>query len=204
MKVEMKKRGQVSRKRKPVVLISTEGNNKTEEIYFNNYKKNKKYSIIYSKGNYTDSLNMVNTLKKQIKEMELQKRYGDCAYCIYDTDADITKQSKIDKALAKSNNTIIEMIPSTPCFELWYKLHFTNSTKSYSNSNELIRDLNTFIPNYQKNIDVYKIISDKTNIAIKNAISLEEYHKHLNIGIYDIKANPSTQVYKIIEKLNNK
>lgn len=89
MEMRMKQRGQVTRKRKPVILISTEGKNKTEEIYFNNFKRNKKYSIIYSKGNYTDPVNMVSSLQKDIKKMELQKRYGDKAYCIFDTDADI-------------------------------------------------------------------------------------------------------------------
>lgn len=73
MEIRMKKRGQVTRKRKPVILISTEGKNKTEEIYFNNFKLNKKYSIIYSKGNYTDPVNMVNTLQKDIKKMNYKK-----------------------------------------------------------------------------------------------------------------------------------
>lgn len=203
MEIKMKKRGQVTRKRKPVILISAEGKNKTEEIYFNNFKRNKKYSIIYSNGNYTDPINMVNSLQKDIKERELQKRYGDHAYCVFDTDADISKQSQIDTALSKlqSKNSIIELIPSNPCFEIWYKAHFTNSTKSYSNNTELLKDLNRLIPNYQKNMDVYPILFNKTNTAINNAISLERYHLESNIGIYDIKANPSTQIYKIVKRL---
>lgn len=203
MEIRMKKRGQVTRKRKPVILISTEGKNKTEEIYFNNFKRNKKYAIVYSKGNYTDPVNMVNTLKKDIKKMELQKKYGDFAYCIFDTDVDNSKQEKINQALAKlhNKNNIIELIPSNPCFEIWYKAHFTNSTKSYSSNNELIKELKKSIPNYQKNMNVYPILCNKTNIAIKNAIKLEEYHKKSNIENYDIRANPSTQVYKVVEKL---
>lgn len=203
MEIKMKKRGQVTRKRKPVILISTEGKNKTEEIYFNNFKRNKKYSIIYSKGNYTDPVNMVNSLQKDIKERELQKRYGDHAYCVFDTDVDASKQSQVDTALSKlqNKNSIIDLIPSNPCFEIWYKAHFTNSTKSYSNNTELLKDLSRLIQNYQKNMDVYPILFDKTDIAIKNAMSLEEYHAKSNIGIYDIKANPSTQVYKIVKKL---
>lgn len=203
MEIRMKKRGQVTRKRKPVILISTEGKNKTEEIYFNNFKRNKKYSIIYSKGNYTDPVNMVNTLQKDIKKMELQKRYGDLAYCIFDTDIDNSKQEQIDNVLSKlqNKNDIIKLIPSNPCFEIWYKAHFTDSTKSYFSNNNLINDLKKLIPNYQKNMDVYPILCDKTNIAIKNAIKMEEYHKKFNIGIYDMNANPSTQVYKIVENL---
>ena len=205
MEIRMKKRGQVTRKRKPVILISTEGKNKTEEIYFNNFKRNNNYSIIYSKGNYTDPINMVNALQSDIKKMELQKRYGDIAYCVFDTDVDISKQEQINKALSKlkNKNTIIELIPSNPCFEIWYKAHFSNSTKSYNNNEELIKDLRKLIPNYQKNIEVYSIIANKTEVAIDNAISMENYHKKSNIEIYDIKANPSTQVYKIVKKLIN-
>lgn len=205
MEIRTKKRGQVTRKRKTVILISTEGKNKTEEIYFNNFKRNKKYSIIYSKGNYTDPVNMVNTLQKDIKKMELQKRYGDLAYCMFDTDIDASKQKQIDASLSKlqNKNNIIELIPSNPCFEIWYKAHFTDSTKSYSNNDELLKDLKKSIPNYQKDMNVYPFLCDKTNIAIKNAIKMEEYHKKSNIGIYDIKANPSTQAYKIVENLIN-
>lgn len=203
MEIKMKKRGQVTRKRKSIILISTEGKNKTEETYFNNFKKNKKYSIVYTKGNYTDPVNMVNSLQKEIKERDLQKRYGDSAYCVFDTDVDSSRQSKVDTALSKvqNKNSIIELIPSNPCFEIWYKAHFTNSSKSYSNNTELLKDLNKFIPNYQKNMDVYPILFNKINTAINNAISLEQYHLKSNIGIYDIKANPSTQVYKIVKKL---
>ena len=203
MEIRMKKRGQVTRKRKPVILISTEGKNKTEEIYFNNFKRNKNYSIIYSKGNYTDPVNMVNALQSGIKKMELQKRYGDKAYCVFDTDVNLSKQEQINKAIAKlkNKNTIIELIPSNPCFEIWYRAHFTNSTKGYSSNEEVIKDLKKLISNYQKNMDVYLIISSKTDLAIKNAISMEKYHKKLGIDIYDMKANPSTQVHKIVKEL---
>lgn len=205
MEIRMKKRGLVTRKRKPVILISTEGKNKTEEIYFSNFNRNKKYSIIYSKGNYTDPVNMVSALQRDVKRMELQKRYGDIAYCIFDTDVDTSKQKQIDTALSRlqDKGNIIQLIPSTPSFEIWIKAHFTNSTKSYFKSADLIKDLRKFIPEYQKNLNIYSILADKTNIAIKNAISMEEYHKKSNIGIYDVEANPSTQVYKIVENLIN-
>ena len=137
--------------------------------------------------------------------MELQKRYGDIAYCIFDTDADTSKQEQINTALSKTQkpNNIIELIPSNPCFEIWYKAHFTSSTKSYISNNELIKDLTRFIPNYQKNMDIYPLVFDKTNIAINNAIKMEEHHKKSNIEIYDVKANPSTQVYKIMKNIIN-
>lgn len=101
-------------------------------------------------------------------------------------------------------NNIIELIPSNPCFEIWYKAHFTDSIKSYVNNKELIRDLNNLIPNYKKNMDVYPLLYDKMDIAIKNSIKMEEYHNKSGIGIYDVKANPSTRVYKVVENLIEK
>ena len=41
------------------------------------------------------------------------------------------------------------------------------------------------------------------NIAIKNAKKLERYQKDNNIKIGTVEANPSTEIYKIIEYLIN-
>ena len=44
-----------TRERKRIIVVGTEGNNKTEEIYFRNLeKKQTRYHFIFAEGNDTD------------------------------------------------------------------------------------------------------------------------------------------------------
>ncbi len=185
---------------KKQILIAVEGNNKTEKLYFNNFdKRNVNYRINYAKGNETDPLNLVKHLINEIKNMDLNLQAGDKAFCVFDIDDKITKSKIINEALdlAKKNN--IEVITSTPCFELWFLLHFTYST-AYMSNMQVIKNLRKYI-NYEKNIDIYNKIVLKTNEAILNAKKLEKYQIANNNIIGNINANPNTEVYKLVEYL---
>lgn len=201
MGITIKQRGKVTRKRKPIILIATEGKNKTEKLYFNHFNKNRSYSIMFSKGNYTDPINMINALEKEMKERGMNKDDGDIAYCVFDTDCNTSKQVQINQAIDKCKKKNIELIKSNPCFEIWFILHYSNSTKQYNSNTELMDKLKKYIPQYEKNKDVFQLISDRTNIAIENSKKLESYHIKLGKDINDIECNPSTQIYKIVEKI---
>lgn len=203
MEITIKQRGKIARTRKPIILIATEGKNKTEKLYFNHFNKSKRYSIVFSRGNYTDPINMINLLEKEIRERELSKRDGDIAYCVFDTDCDVSKQEQINQAVHKCKTKNIELIKSNPCFEIWFIAHYSDSTKRYSSNIELINELKRFIPQYEKNKDVYYEVNSKTNIAIENSKKLENYHVRLGKDINNIECNPSTQVYKILEKIQS-
>ena len=53
---QKKKRNDVNRQRKPVMIITAEGKNKTENLYFNSFREQYgKYTIRFVKaGHYTD------------------------------------------------------------------------------------------------------------------------------------------------------
>ena len=202
MEIKLKSRNKVTRKRKPVILIATEGKNMTEKLYFNNFNRNKNYSIVFAKGNYTDPVNMVNSLIKDLKDRELNKKNGDIAYCVFDTDFDVHKQKEILIAKKKTKNLNIELIKSNPCFEIWFILHFSNSTKQYKSNEEVIKELKKYIPKYKKNTDVFAYLDNKRKNAIKNAKLLEKYHIELGRNIDYIECNPSSEVYKVFEQVN--
>lgn len=201
MGITIKQRGKITRKRRPIILIAAEGKNKTEKLYLNHFNKSKKYSIIFSKGNYTDLINMINILEKEIKDRGMNKKDRDIAYCVFDTDCNISKQVQIDKANNKCKKSNIELIKSNPCFEIWFILHYSNSTKQYNSNMELIDELKKYIPQYEKSKDIFQFISERTNIAIENAKRLESYHMKLGKDINAMECNPSTQVYKVLEKI---
>lgn len=191
------------RKQKSKILIAVEGNNKTEKIYFNNFEDSKKnFDISYARGNNTDPLKLVQMLIKEIKDNDLDLLDDDMAFCIFDTDIDPNKNKVIDNAIKLANKNNIIIITSSPCIELWFLLHYEYSTASMSND-EVIKKLKNYYPKYKKNINIYLDIKDKMDIAIKNAKKLERYQKDNNVKIGTVEANPSTEIYKVIEYLIN-
>ncbi len=191
------------RKQKSKILIAVEGNNKTEKIYFNNFEDSKKnFDISYARGNNTDPLKLVQMLIKEIKDNDLDLLDDDMAFCIFDTDIDPNKNKVIDNAIKLANKNNIKIITSSPCIELWFLLHYEYSTANMGND-EVIKKLKNYYPKYKKNINIYPDIKDKMDIAIKNAKKLERYQKDNNVKIGTVEANPSTEIYKIIEYLIN-
>lgn len=162
------------RKPKNNILIAVEGKNKTEKLYFNNFDDGKKsYSIIFAKGNYTDPLNLVKMLVKEIKTLGLNLKNGDEAYCIFDTDIDPSKNDIINEAKKLANSNNIKVITSTPSIELWFLLHYKYTTASMNNKN-VIDNLKKYYPIYEKKyryLPRYKrqdSCSNKTSKRIRN------------------------------------
>jgi len=149
-------------------------------------------------------------------------KYGE--YCL-DNDNDFDFMSLVfdrdehktyDKALDRINSlkrknkfkkTSIHAITSNPCFELWFLMHFTFSSKPYaatghkSSAGCLIDDLRKYkiFENYSKSICSYfNEIIDKMEMAIGNSERLlenrEENKHHLN---------PSTFVHELVIILKN-
>ena len=74
-----KKRNSKNRKRNSIILLATEGSNKTETLYFNNFKCGNA-NIRYAHGNCTDPENLVKRLIDEYKELDLDEKLGDMAF----------------------------------------------------------------------------------------------------------------------------
>ena len=197
------KRGKKRRAKKNIILLALEGDNKTERLYFGNFRNHDKYVIHIAKGNDTSPMQMIKSLKKDFSRLEINTSDNDIAACIFDSDIDLGKQTEINKCIADAKNQNIEIIISNPCFEIWYLSHFVVSTKYYKNE-DVINELKKYIPDYNKAKNVYPEIYMLTNEAIKNAKALENHHKDLNRNLGDMRANPSTNVYKMVEVLTSR
>lgn len=191
------------RKQKSKILIAAEGKNKTEKIYFSNFEDSKKtYNITFARGNNTDPLKLVQMLINEIDNLKLDLQEDDEAYCIFDTDVDPNKNKIIEAAIQLANKYNIRVITSSPCFELWFLLHYEYTTANMDNG-KLIKKLKQYYPKYEKNINIYPNIT-KIDLAIERAKKLEKYQIDNKRKIGTIEANPSTEVYKIVECLMNK
>ena len=192
------------RKQKSKILIAAEGKNKTEKTYFSDFEDGKKsYNITYARGNNTDPLKLVKMLIKEIDELKLDLQDDDVAYCIFDTDVDTNKNKIIEEAIQLARKNNIKIITSSPCFELWFLLHYDYTTANMD-SEEVIKRLKEYYPKYEKNINIYPDIIKEIDLAIDRAKKIEKYQIDNNRRIGTVEANPNTEVYKIVEYLMKK
>lgn len=195
-----KKRGKVSRSRAKLILIGAEGRNKTEKIYFNElFRDRKDYRVKFTSSTETDPVGIVEAVKKSIKSESLDFRNGDLAFCTVDTDTDFSKQNQIDKALSLAEKNHIDLLLSNPCFEVWFLLHFRYSTRSYASNDEVLKELDEYIPGYRKSSNVYIKIQEHQDQAIKHAKQLKSYHESLGKKMQSMDCNPSSDAYKVLE-----
>lgn len=201
-RVRQKKRGQAKRKQAKIILIGAEGNNKTEKYYFSSFNRSRgEYIVHMARGNDTDPVKIVRSVCDSIKKEELDFANGDLAFCTVDTDTDIAKQGQIDEAIKIAHDNNIELILSNPCFEIWFLMHFTYSTKYYPSTTAVTNELEKFIPEYRKSRNVFDKVSPHTETAKQNAINLEQHHADAGHKEKSMECNPSSEAYKIVEKL---
>lgn len=200
-RAKQKKRGQVSRHQKKLILIGAEGKNKTELQYFQQFNRTQdRYTIKPAKGNTTDPENIVEDMIKSIKHEEMDFDEGDLAYCVFDSDTKPEKQSQIDAAVALAKKHNVEVLLSVPCFEVWFLQHFEYSTAELT-SDSAIEKLRKYIPDYEKNSNVFSRLESKMGQAIENAKRLEKYHDGLGKREKSIGRNPSTEVTLLVDIL---
>lgn len=189
-----------TRKRKKIIVVGTEGDNKTEILYLQELeKKQTDYHFLFAQGNETDPIKIVrNTIKKASHE-EISKRHGDLAVSIFDLDLDRSKEKQLLVAKAIANKHGVKIITSNPCFEVWYLEHFGYTSKPFASSEAVIKELKRKLPEYQKNKCDINQLYPKTKDAIHNSKRLIEHHKRN--GKNDAFSNPNTNVFEVVEVL---
>lgn len=199
MRFEQRKRNREQRKRNPFIIIGCEGKNKTEKNYFRNFAS-KNCIIKFAKGNSTDPVGIVEDLKKYI-DKEIDRDETDKVYAIFDTDVGQNKQQQIEEAKRLAEEYGVEIITSTPTFEIWFLLHFGYTTKVFSSNNQLLEELKRHISDYSKENNTYFEIREQMVQAIENAKRLEVEQLKKGQVLNNENCNPYTGVYKIVEEL---
>ncbi|OLT61527.1 RloB family protein [Moorena bouillonii] len=201
---------------KQYILIVVEGE-ETEYNYFKSFKtslKLKTTTVEVVPGKGGDPLVIVETANKWRLRNKQQKQKGrevtyDKIYCVFDGD----KPTEYKKALEQAKSYGIIAIPSIPCFEFWFLLHYKYTAKSFDKCKDVIYELNSEIKkdgikDYDKARDMYSVLEPRLDQAIANAQRLEKYHleeqqteqqKTLNIDC----ANPSTKVHQLVKYLQD-
>ena len=196
-KAELLRRRRAMKASYDVILIVCEGG-KTEPNYFTELKKAFRLNNANVKicGLGSDPLRVVNFAIETFR----QEQGFDRVYCVFDRDRHTTYHDALNKVsktrLGKGSKLFA--IPSVPCFEFWLLLHFTCTTKPFDACAEIIKELEKYLPAYQKgNQDIFNKMRDNLDDAITNASSVEKYHKTSGTD------NPSTMVHSLVEYLRD-
>ncbi len=198
---ESKKRNSELRKQKPIILIVAEGENVTETQYFRSFQRrnaDKNIRIILAK-HVTDPEGMLKALQNKWKEMSLDSRKGDKAYVVLDLDCDEKKAALISELGMKARD--VEFIVSNPCFEVWFLLHYKYSTKQFYSGEAVIKELRSYIPNYEKNLDVSGKLETLEQEAIQNSDKLRKFFVNQKCRWPAIDCNPRTDADLIVRTL---
>lgn len=198
---QKKKRNTVSRQRKPVMLITAEGKNKTEQLYFTSFQsQHGKYSVKFIKtGMNTDPEGMYKSLDIYWKNNDLSAKDDDKAYIVLDLDCDEQKARLIEGLSRKTN--YIRFIVSNPCIEVWFLMHYAYSTHRFMDSREPKRELRKYIDKYEESMEVAEILSPMLPVAMANTMHLEKYYEEIGAKWISTACNPMTDVPKIINEL---
>ena len=194
---DFKRRGVPRRKRKPTYLIIAEGRNKTETNYFSHFQDQEKPYILrmVKAGSNTDIESLYKTICNRWEELELSEEEGDCAFIVFDLDNSESKIEKVETIIKNNKVKGIQFIASNPTFEIWFLLHFRYTSKYYADGKEVISDLKKYIPDYEKNKDVFLLCDDRMADALKNAVKLNKQKEQ------EKYRNPMTDVGQLVSQL---
>ena len=109
-----------------------------------------------------------------------------------------------DNLVRKQYAGLLRQIVSSPCFEIWYLLHYEYTTAQYSRSSEVIEKLKSNISDYSKGkTNMYELLKKDQIKACQNAKKLMEYCKDRGAKIHTTDFMPSTEFYIVLECIDN-
>lgn len=187
-------------KKKPLIIICSEGGKKSSEYYYFRHFSTRNLRIQFSTGNSTDPKGMLEDLLKYIHNEDIASEDNCRIFLILDTDLNerrINELKEIEGECVKNN---IEIITSSPTFEIWYIMHYRNNSLKFQTSKEVKRELQYLNGTYTESMDMYKIIKNQTISARNTAKSLEQQIIKNNEDL--LKSNPHTSIYKVLDAID--
>lgn len=186
------------------ILIVTEGA-VTEPLYFTSLRSEYKLSVIDVAivGEGASPITVVDraiTLREErTREVRRALRRGELAelafdevWCVFDVEVS-HENASLARAIDRAVDRQINLAVSNPAFEFWLLLHFTDTTRSFRNADEVRRVLKDYDPVYEKNEDCFPRLRAHTTDAIARA------ERILRGAADNTFPHPSTTVYKLVQ-----
>ena len=187
-------------KKKPLIIICSEGGKKSSEYYYFRHFSTRNLRIQFSTGNSTDTKGMLEDLLKYIHNEDIASEDNCRIFLILDTDLNERRINEIKEIEGECVKNNIEIITSSPTFEIWYIMHYRNNSLKFQTSKEVKRELQYLNGTYTESMDMYKIIKNQTISARNTAKSLEQQIIKNNEDL--LKSNPHTSIYKVLDAID--
>ena len=114
---------------------------------------------------------------------------------------DHDNRSKINEIIQEMKNAGFNVALSNPCFELWFLLHYSNSSSNLTSEQAKNELKKKYINDYDKSMSgIYSILKPHQRSAMFAAEQLRKYHLDNN---NDEMSNPSTNVDKLVSFLES-
>jgi len=183
-----------ARKLYPAIAIVGEGI--VEQIYFTQLKQSEKvnFSVKPDLPKHPTAQSIID------KAHELLSKEYDMVFCIIDMDQiNQNQQSQVLYAQLKKTHQSQKLIfiENNPCMELWFLLHFVETTRKFIDCTQPTKKLKTYIADYEKSRkflesrQIYSLLKPYQIVACQNAASTDVMH---NKGA-------RSQVYKVLQFL---
>ena len=187
-------------KRKPLVVICSEGGKKSSEYYYFRNYASRDLRIQFSTGNSTDPKGMLEDLLKYIRNEDISSEDECKIFLVLDTDLDNKRINEIKEIEQQCNDNNIEIITSAPTFEIWYIMHYRNNRLKFLSSKDVKKELQIINGYYTESMDMYKMINKSTSSARNTAKNIEQQAVKNNEDLF--KLNPHTSIYKIFDTID--
>jgi len=162
--------------------VAVVGDGQTERIYFSDLIDTDRPSNLTI---FPDYPRKIGNYKGVLERAKILSSDYDQVYALIDMDKVIKENQKKeyenDKKISQKLKVIV--LENNPCFEIWFLLHFLQTSKLFKNCNEVVSELMKpkGIINYRKNekfllrAHLYKNLKERIgNHAIPNAKLLEQ------------------------------
>jgi len=193
------------------ILILCEGI--TEKYYFEAMKdddelKKKLTSVTADVVNAknTSPLDIYIEATKRVKEAKREGNAYSFVWLVFDHDNEANRKEAYDKAKKDNFNIAFSSI----CFEVWYLLHFTFSTRAFPICEDVIKQLKVYYTNYKKaeknkrkSQNHYLDLKSKQETAIENAIQLRKLISKNQENQHITDYNPWCDVDILIQELKD-
>lgn len=187
-------------KRKPLIVICSEGGKKSSEYYYFRNYASRDLRVQFSTGNSTDPKGMLEDLLKYIRNEDISSEDECKIFLVLDTDLDNKRINEIKEIEQQCNDNNIEIITSAPTFEIWYIMHYRNNSLKFLSSKDVKKELQIINGYYTESMDMYKMINKSTSSARNTAKNIEQQAVKNNEDLF--KLNPHTSIYKILDTID--
>jgi hypothetical protein len=182
--------------RRSVLVVC--GGTETEPRYFCSLRRDLKLTTVDVRieGTGQDPLNVVDhTISIEDRGKTIGETFDEI-WCVLDVE-NPNENPGFYKAVNRARGNGIELAISNPAFEYWYLLHFKETDRPFRDAAELIKELRDFVPGYQKSSDMFSILCEYTDVAVKRAVLVLGNRPDQSVEF----PNPSTSVFELVEKL---